>query len=136
MTTIPDLPVRVLTVKQPWAWAIIHSDPKKDIENRQWKPAQPFFMLVHAGQKTDFDAFRFMRRRGIKPPLTSQLTYGAIIGAVTVRLWSDYTRSPWADPDSKWHWLLEDAVAFAEPLHCRGQMGLFKPPVNWRSRIG
>ena len=30
-----DLPKLALSVRQPWAWAIIHAD--KDIENRSWQ---------------------------------------------------------------------------------------------------
>jgi hypothetical protein len=135
MREIPtDLPVRAVTVQQPWAWAIIHGDPPKDIENRTWKPTRPFLMLVHAGKRTDFDGFKFIRRQGIEPPLTSQLPYGAIVGAVTVASWTQHSTSRWAIP-GQWHWLLENPFAFDEPLACRGLPGLFAPPAGWRERI-
>jgi hypothetical protein len=31
--------MRALSIRQPWAWAILHAG--KDIENRDWKPGNP-----------------------------------------------------------------------------------------------
>ena len=49
--------MRVLTVRQPWAWAIIHGG--KDVENRV-RSLGPHLGLVaiHAGLDIDFDAER------------------------------------------------------------------------------
>ena len=135
MTTIPDLPTYVLTVHQPWAWAIFYGDPLKDVENRHWKPTRPCVLLIHAGRKTDFTAFKFLKQLGLRTPLTSQLVYGSIIGAVTVSQWTRTSLSPWADQGA-WHWLLENPVPFDKPIPARGRPGLFVPPAGWRAKFG
>ena len=127
-----DLPARVLTVQQPWAWAIIHGG--KDVENRDWKPARPLVLLIHAGLKTDFAAFGFMQQLGVEPPVTSVLAYGAIIGAVTVTGWTETSPSRWAS-HTRWHWLLSNPGAAQQPIPYRGQTGLFRPPEDWRDRF-
>jgi hypothetical protein len=124
----------VLTVHQPWAWALIHGG--KDVENRGWKlTQQPTVILVAAGQKIDFDAFKFIRRLGVEPPLTSKLVTGAIIGAVTITACVRDSPSQWADPD-QWHWLAENAVPLEQPVGWRGRPGLFPPPARWRAAFG
>ena len=34
-----DIPRLAISVRQPWAWAIVHGG--KDIENRDWKASNP-----------------------------------------------------------------------------------------------
>lgn len=48
--------MKALSIKQPWAWLIIHGF--KDIENRSWKPTNPGLrfrgrVLIHTGKKFD-----------------------------------------------------------------------------------
>lgn len=49
--------MRVLTVRQPWAWAIIHGG--KDVENRTRNLAGDYRgpVAIHAGLRDDDDAF-------------------------------------------------------------------------------
>jgi len=44
---------RVLTIRQPWAWAIIHCG--NDIENRSWSTKHRGRLLVHAGSAFESD---------------------------------------------------------------------------------
>ena len=107
---------------------------RKDVENRDWKPARPLVLLIHAGLKTDFAASGFMQQLGVEPPITSVLAYGAIIGAVTVTGWTETSPSRWASR-TRWHWLLSNPVAAQQPIPYRGQTGLFRPPEDWRDRF-
>lgn len=49
-----DLPVKALSIQQPWAWLIVNG--YKDIENRNWITKFRGFVAIHAGLKIDFDA--------------------------------------------------------------------------------
>jgi hypothetical protein len=75
-----------------------------------------------------------LKALGVAPPLTSQLVYGCIIGAVTVNQWTSSSPSRWAERGS-WHLLLENPVPLSEPLRARGRPGLFTPPAGWRERF-
>lgn len=50
--------MRALSIRQPWAWAIIHGG--KDIENRTWATKFRGRFLVHASNVFDRDGFLFM----------------------------------------------------------------------------
>lgn len=76
--------MRILTVRQPWAWAIIHGG--KDVENRTRNIAGDYRgpVAIHAGMSKDADAHRH-------PLIMSTwqehrdsyfLHFGAIIGVV------------------------------------------------------
>lgn len=45
--------MKILSVRQPWAWAILTEG--KDIENRSWWTAVRGRVLLHASLKSDFD---------------------------------------------------------------------------------
>jgi ASCH domain len=42
---------RLLTIRQPWAWAIIYGG--KDVENRSWLTKHRGPLLIHAGSAFD-----------------------------------------------------------------------------------
>jgi hypothetical protein len=73
--------VRILTVRQPWAWAIIHGG--KDVENRVRNIAGSYRgpVAIHAALKADEQALRDLPRL---PPngIPRVFEYGAIIGVV------------------------------------------------------
>lgn len=87
-----DFPEVALSVRQPWAWAIIHAG--KDIENRTWKAVNHGLrrrgrIAIHAAKgmtrKEYEDALDFMRDViGICPPPPALLQRGGIIGSVDV----------------------------------------------------
>jgi hypothetical protein len=56
--------VKALTIRQPWAWAIIYAG--KNIENRSWNTKLRGTIAIHAG-------FSYVRDaelpRGVTPPL-------------------------------------------------------------------
>lgn len=49
--------MKALTVRHPWAWAIIHGG--KDVENRSRPTKYRGLLHIHAGKAMDFDAFTF-----------------------------------------------------------------------------
>jgi len=91
-----------ISVRQPWAWAILHAG--KDVENRS--RAGPFRRAV--GQRVLIHASRTLRRadveaaiaylwerHGIGCPPIYALPRGGVIGEVTVDRIVDRHESPW-----------------------------------------
>ncbi|WP_344861665.1 hypothetical protein [Planomonospora alba] len=126
--------VRMITVKQPWAWAIIHGDPekshgRKDIENRSWDPRYTGTLLIHAGKSTDQRGYDKLAELGIPAPY--DLEFGVILGSVEL---VDVVRghpSPWANPHTR-NWVLADPTPATRLLEVRGNQGLLAPPPDWR----
>lgn len=134
MTTIPERPTFVLTVRQPWAWAIIYGG--KTIENRTWKPRRPTEVLIHAGvifEQHGLAALRRMRKDGlISRPVPRTFASGQIIGKVDVTGWDDDdSTDPWAVPDH-WHWHLSNPVAAWPAIPVTGQPTFWRPPAGWQ----
>jgi len=118
---------RALTLRQPWAWAVIFGG--KDVENRTWKPRKPFTLLVHAGTAWSEEGAEHLELLGIGIPEAA--TWGGqIIGAVEVTGATDDSDSPWAI-DGYWHWTLENPRPADPPIPTRGRAALFRPPAGW-----
>lgn len=131
--------MKVLSVRQPWAWAIIYGG--KDIENRNWQTSYRGPLAIHAGKGFDFtmEEMRIGLRGDYGEPITTMLKQfkgndirGAIIGVVDLvdcqPSWA--CDSPWKagdDPDY-FCWRLENPRPLAAPVPCKGQLGLFPAP--------
>lgn len=143
--------MRILTVRQPWAWAIIHGG--KDVENRVRNIAGDYRgpVAIHVAGKyaehVDSEALddateRWHDQPGAdcnRHPWTSNV--GKIIGVVDlIDVHSpapDLSRddfcqspmgdlcSPWAELES-WHLVLANPRPLAEPIPYRGALGLRK----------
>lgn len=100
-----DFPTFALSVRQPWAWAIIFGG--KDIENRSWQAVnhglrQRGRIAIHASKgmtREEYeDARDFMAGLGPHsciPPLPAALDRGCIIGSVEVVDVVTEHNSPW-----------------------------------------
>lgn len=133
--------MKCLSVRQPWAWAIIHGG--KDIENRNWKTDYRGLVAIHAGKQFDMgrgdwnaystgiygEPWHTMARGYNKQ---DQHVLGAIIGVVeVVGCTPSYAcDSPWkAGPDPDYFcWNLRNPVALKESIPLKGQLGLFNLP--------
>lgn len=79
--------MRILTVRQPWAWAIIHGG--KDVENRVRNIAGSYRgpVAIHAAKVNDADAWAALGRTSLTAysralDVRESLIGGAIIGVV------------------------------------------------------
>lgn len=97
-----DLPRIALSVRQPWAWALVTGH--KDVENRSTFAVSkagfdPRPVAIHAAKGMTMDEYEdaadFMERLGVVCPHPSQLVRGAIIGAATVTAVVKESDSPW-----------------------------------------
>lgn len=142
---ISDLPDIALSVRQPWAWAIIHAG--KPVENRDWRRPNPGLkfrgrVAIHASKGMTRDEYlqaaSFMVTLGIVCPPARDLLRGGIVGSVeVVDVVSSY--------DSPWFFGPRGLVlAAAEPcafIPSVGALGFFRwkpkegggaePPARW-----
>ena len=118
--------MKCLSVRQPWAWLIIHGG--KDVENRAWRTHYTGPLLIHAaktpGRPASAEIYRITTLCGIDPVSGNvNLLYGAIIGRVHLAGCINGSDSPWSIPGD-WHWLLADPEPLG-PIPYQGRQGLF-----------
>jgi hypothetical protein len=122
--------VKCLSVKQPWAWAIMAG--LKDVENRSWEPYERVRgqrvkvrgrLLIHASARPDDEGRRFIASLGVQTP--RDLPNGVILGSVVLADVVTNSTSPWADPGQK-HWLVRDPIPWPAPIPALGKLGLWE----------
>jgi hypothetical protein len=121
--------MKALTVRQPWAWAIIYAN--KDIENRGWDILYRGDILIHAAKgctkKEYLQAQEFCQSIGVSIPELNLLSRGQIIGVVTVvGCQFSETGSGWGMLQ-QFHWHLANPREI-KPISYIGQLGLFDVP--------
>lgn len=136
--------MKVLTVRQPWAWAIAAG--YKYIENRTWTTSYRGQLGIHAGARWDDqpeDATRFIRDTARAAghtlphtlrdamPLTATGYVLAVVDLVSVCEATmndsglDCNCGPWAIPGQA-HWRLEFPRRLDKPLAAKGRLGLWE----------
>lgn len=119
--------MKALTVRQPWAWAIVMG--YKDVENRPKPTNHRGPLLIHAAKKMDPDGFQDLWELGIYKKLPKDLPLGGLVGMVEVADCITNSDSPWAR-SGMWHWILRKPAEFNSPVECNGALGLFTPDVS------
>lgn len=109
--------MKCLTVKQPWAEAIVRGI--KDVENRSWPTNHRGLLLIHAGLSVDWNGVMRTKIRG--PYSVGIIGFVEIVGCIR------YSDSRWAEHGA-WHWELQNAIRFERPIPCQGQQRLFPCP--------
>lgn len=90
--------MKTLSIRQPWAWAIIHTG--KDVENRTWKTKLRGDFLVHASKKFDNEGYKWIKNNAKKLGLSNipekkQFELGGIIGKVKLVDCVENSNSHW-----------------------------------------
>lgn len=132
--------MRALSIRQPWAWAILHAG--KDVENRAWKNAwaPSGELLLHAAKGCTDPEFREAARAieevsGRRPPPLDQLARGGIVGSFRVvrAVRQEHPASRWAVPGLvHLHLSQVRALPFVE---LPGQLGFFEVPPSVVMRL-
>lgn len=140
-----------LTIQQPWAWAIAAGH--KPVENRSWSPSYRGPLAIHAGKTVDRAALDHpLVQAAIRHWLGGKQLHGSVpdwergVGAIiavadlTGVCSPSRTRcccncGPWAGPDDAHHWHLANVQPLAEPIPCRGALGLWRPPPDIAERL-
>ncbi|WVV46869.1 ASCH domain-containing protein [Pseudomonas sp. NA13] len=123
--------MKALSIRQPWAWLIVHGG--KDIENRSWHTKFRGRFLVHAAQgmtqKDYADAATFADLEcGVTIPTFNNLPRGGIIGSVELVDSLDASDSPWYMGQKGFLLRNPKPLPFA-PL--KGRLGFLKSLTNW-----
>lgn len=132
-----DLPRMALSIRQPWAWAIVHAG--KDIENRNWPTRFRGPVCIHAAKgmtNDEFDDFvvlsRTMFRKGLWKgdliPERKALSRGGIIGVADIVDCVESSKSPWFF--GRYGFVLTNVRA-VEFVPVKGSLGFF----DWRRNI-
>jgi len=122
-------PTRALTIRYPWADAILMSGPgRKDIENRTWSTSHRGWIAIHVAQRIDVSA---------KLPVAVQLprtqTIGALIG---VSLLEDVVLchpSPWFTGPRGF--VLTCPHRLSRPISLKGRLGLWHLTAEQQRRL-
>lgn len=133
--------MKALSVRQPWAWAIVHGG--KDVENRvqAWSYRGP--LAIHAGlahfEQDNLAATAHRAAHGTETP--TELKYGGIIGVVDLvgvhvswrapggrrccdSVWAQYAEGP---TKPVVHLRVKNPRPLPRPVTARGQLGLWTP---------
>jgi hypothetical protein len=132
-----NLPPRALSVRQPWAWAIMHAG--KTIENRSWRSYNPGIkfrgpVCIHAssglGREEYEDAADSIRQIcGKAVPPARDLPRGAIVGTVEIVDVVTDSQSPWFF--GRIGLVLRNPRPIT-PIPAGGQLGFF----SWKPHAG
>jgi hypothetical protein len=129
--------MKAITVRQPWAWAIIHAG--KDIENRSWNTNLRGRIAIHAGAgmtRAEYEegCKSILRRKPkIKIPAYEDLVRSAIIGTVEIVDCVEETHSTWFTGDKGF--VLAHPKKLPKPIKCKGALKFWDVPKNIVSRI-
>lgn len=133
-----DLPRFALSIRQPWAWAILHAG--KDIENRDWRTYFRGPVCIHAAKgmtKSEFSDFvEFSRalvrdlhwKEGAWVPFPDELQRGGIVGTAEIVACVDASPSPWFF--GRHGFVLRNARP-VDFIPVKGALGFF----DWRANI-
>jgi hypothetical protein len=143
-----EVPMRALTLIQPWAWAIAHAG--KVIENRTWAPPHSLLgqrIAIHAGKKRERGLFL---PDGSTPPLfldqSAVVAVGTLVGYVcddgngrveANHFGAEIMRAACASP---WYqgpvgWIVVNRIALPTPVPCRGAQGLWTLPPDVEAAV-
>lgn len=129
------VPQKALSIRQPWAWAIIHGG--KDVENRSWQAVNHGLTLrgriaVHASRgitRAEYvNTAAFMDQIGVTCPPAHELERGGIIGSVEVYDVVKDHLSPWFFGPRGLLLRNPEPCGF---IPCKGCLGYF----NWRDHL-
>jgi hypothetical protein len=119
--------MKALSVRQPWAWALIHGN--KRIENRSRRIYHRGPLLIHASRSlAEFGRGRDHSRLMPQLPAIDDLAFGAIIGMVDVVDCIPITEME-PDPfaEGPWCWIVAKPRPVV-PVPWTGQVSLFDVP--------
>jgi hypothetical protein len=126
--------LKALTIRQPWAHAIVHLG--KDVENRSWRANYKGPLLIHASAYRENGPRTMLAEYMSTPPSEkslSELPTGSIIGIADLYDYIDDSDSRWADRGA-WHWLLRN-VRPIRSVECTGRLGLWTPSAAVRKKL-
>jgi hypothetical protein len=138
--------MKALSVRQPWAWAIIHGG--KNIENRNWAPkVRPGRIAIHSAKRWAGDDALKTVELLVDEKMPGEFMLGWIIGTVDVI----DTHMPSYGLQGRWgacevhgcetwgqnvlsHWVLSNPRP-GPWIECKGKLGLWTLPDDIAARL-
>jgi hypothetical protein len=128
--------LKVLSIKQPWAWLIAKGF--KDIDNRNWATKFRGRVYIHAGLSESEMRINVIRWIGDRLSIFQAaeftetlvipgLFFGGIIGEVDIVGCVTELKSPWFE--GKYGFVLANPKAYEVPIPCKGKLGFFTPDI-------
>ena len=126
-------PMRALSVRQPWAWAICHG---KNVENRTHGTRYRGLLAIHASKsapyREDLDDPRIIDAIAANGLDDASAAQGAVVAVAELAGCHGPddclgTCSLWA-ARGHYHWNLWDVRPLADPVPCKGMLGLWRLP--------
>lgn len=126
--------VRVLSIRQPWAWAI--STGRKKVENRTWSTQYRGTVFIHASLRQDTEAVEDLKRL-IRMPVPGEFAVGAIVAVATL---IDVVDAERAKRFGKWFGgpfglVFADVRPLKNPVPASGKLGLWRPSPQLRRAV-
>lgn len=113
--------MKTLTIKQPWASAIIELG--KNIENRSWRTTYRGMILIHAGLGWDNEGEIWIRKQGLASPdffENCRKNSGKIIGIVElsdIKKMAEIKENIWAR--GPFCWIISEVISIQSPKKSR-----------------
>lgn len=124
-----NLPTMAISIRQPWAWAIIHAG--KDIENRDWPTRFRGPVCIHAAKgmtRAEYEDASHFIRGFCSVPSPERLERGGIVGTAEIVGCVTQSESPWFF--GCYGFVLRNVVP-VDFIPARGALGFF----DWRQNI-
>jgi hypothetical protein len=131
--------MKALTIRQPWAWAVVHGG--KNVESRRRRTAYRGPLLIHAAKNADPDPdvtarvlWTMADPETFGQPRAAWQARQAVIGVAWLADVLTDSPSPWATT-GWYHWVLEFPAPVDPPIPCPGRPGLWIPPRTLTERL-
>jgi hypothetical protein len=125
---------RVLSIRQPWAWAI--ATGRKKVENRSWNTPYRGTVYIHASSRTEkcqnewlYKTFRIRVPDEFKN--SAVIAVAELTDVVTGRNGNRFGR--WFD--GKYGFVLSNVKALRKPVTMHGKLGLFRASSSLQRRV-
>lgn len=117
--------MKALSIRQPWAWAIVSGS--KRIENRDWSTSYRGPLLIHASKGMTVGEYQsaamFIQRLGLDVPTKDQLQRGGLVGIADLVDVVSASSDPWFQ--GRYGFLLENVRPLPSFVPLAGALGLF-----------
>lgn len=133
--SLERLPMKALSVRAPWWFAILHGKP---VENRDWNTKMRGRVLLHAGKfwkpleiEEDWEDVLFMAKKdelAMPEPSWPEMKAagGCLVGSVEI--YDCVREHPSAFFVGEYGFLVREPIAFDKPVPFKGALGFFDVP--------
>jgi hypothetical protein len=128
---------RVLSIRQPWAWAICTG--RKKVENRTWNTPYRGTVYIHASSRTDWNQADWIEET-FRIRVPDELTNSAVVAVAELRDVGDVVTGRKGKRFGRWFegpygFVLANVRTLRKPIRMNGQLGLFRASNQLQKRV-